>query len=152
MCPSNADPAPSFRRAVPEDLSAIFEIRYAVTENMLSDRSKVTPQMCLDYMDRLGRGWVCERGGQIVGFSYAAKADGSIWALFVRPGHEGHGVGQELLRLAVDWLFGIGKTELRLSTTVQTRAERFYLAQGWERREKNGESEVWFRLRSPSAD
>jgi GNAT superfamily N-acetyltransferase len=100
--------------------------------------------MCEDYLDKLGRGWVCEIDGRVVGFSYAAKADYSIWALFVLPEFEGRGIGKQLLKLAVDWLFDIGAERVSLSTEANTRADRFYLAQGWRRGEMKDEVEVKF--------
>lgn len=134
------------RLATTADVPQIMTIRFAVTENRLSDPNKVTAQMCCDYLDALGRGWVCEEAGSIIGFSYAAK-DGSIWALFVLPEHEGRGVGSRLLGAAVDWLFAEGHPEIRLSTGVNTRAERFYATQGWQRGEYKDGDEVVFRLR-----
>lgn len=136
-----------FRRATPEDVPDIMRVRLAVRENVLSDPSAVTPAMCEAYLDALGRGWVCEEDGRIVGFSYAARLDASIWALFVLPEHEGRGIGRELLRRAVDWLFSLGHEQLTLSTSADTRADRFYLAQGWTRGEMKDEVEVRFRLR-----
>jgi len=137
----------SFRRAVEADIPALMRIRLAVKENRLSDPARVTPAMCIDYLDRLGRGWVAELGGQIIGFSYADRGDGSIWALFVDPAHEGLGAGKQLLRLAVDWLFEIGNDEIRLGTQANTRADRFYAAQGWTRGDMKDAVEVWFTLR-----
>lgn len=134
------------RPATTADVPQIMTIRFAVTENRLSDPNKVTAQMCCDYLDALGRGWVYEEAGSIIGFSYAAK-DGSIWALFVLPEHEGRGVGSRLLGAAVDWLFAEGHPEIRLSTGVNTRAERFYATQGWQRGEYKDGDEVVFRLR-----
>jgi len=136
------------RPATVADVPQIMTIRFAVNENRLSDPNKVTAQMCCDYLDTLGRGWVCEVAGSIIGFSYAAK-DGSIWALFVLPEHEGRGVGSRLLGAAVDWLFAEGHPEIRLSTGVNTRAERFYTTQGWLRGEHKDGDEVVFRLRRP---
>lgn len=138
---------PSFRRAVAADIPDIMRIRLAVRENTLSDPALVTPAMCEDYLDTLGRGWVCEDDGVIVGFSYAARRDASIWALFVLPEHEGRGIGKRLLQLAVDWLFSLGHDEVVLGTSVDTRADRFYAAQGWTRGEMKDEVEVLFRLR-----
>lgn len=137
----------TFRRAVERDIPQIMRIRLAVKENRLSNPARVTPAMCIDYLDKLGRGWVAERDGQIIGFSYAERADASIWALFVDPLHEGLGAGKELLRLAADWLFGLGHDEVRLGTQANTRADRFYAAQGWARGEMKDDAEVWFRLR-----
>jgi GNAT superfamily N-acetyltransferase len=136
----------TFRRAVEADVPVMLRIRLAVRENRLSDPSRVTPAMCVDYLDALGRGWVAEREGEIIGFSYAAR-DGSIWALFVDPARQGLGAGKQLLRLAADWLFELGHDEIRLGTEAETRADRFYAAQGWTRGEMKDEVEVWYRLR-----
>jgi GNAT superfamily N-acetyltransferase len=136
----------AFRRAVEDDIPTLMRIRLSVNENRLSDPSRVTHAMCSDYLERLGRGWVAELEGEIVGFSYAAR-DGSIWALFVDPAREGLGAGKRLLRLAADWLFEIGHDELRLGTEANTRADRFYAAQGWTRGDMKDNIEVWYRLR-----
>ncbi len=138
------------RPATVDDIPRIMMIRFAVRENVLSDPSKVTPQLCCDYLDRLGRGWVCEQAGEIIGFSYAARSDGSIWALFVLPECEGQGAGKRLLKAAIDWLFSEGHQEVVLSTTINTRADRFYTAQGWQRGAMKDEVEVFYRLAKAS--
>lgn len=122
-----------FRRATAADISAMSAIRLAVRENVLSNPGRITRQMYEDYLELRGRGWVCERAGAVIGFSYAASEDNSIWALFVEPGHEGRGAGKRLLRLATDWLFAQGAPAVTLSTAAGTRADRFYLTQGWQR-------------------
>jgi GNAT superfamily N-acetyltransferase len=137
----------AFRRAEVADIPAMSRIRLAVTENALSNPARITGQMYRDYLDALGRGWVCEQGGEIIGFSYADRTDASIWALFVAPGREGLGAGKRLLGLAVDWLFEIGNAEVRLGTAANTRADRFYAAQGWTREEMKDDVEVGYRLR-----
>lgn len=137
----------AFRRAIEADIPAMMRIRLAVRENRLSEPSRVTPAMCSDYLDALGRGWVAELEGEIIGFSYAARADSSIWALFVDPRREGLGAGRQLLRLAAGWLFEIGHDEVRLGTEANTRADRFYAAQGWTRGDMKDDVEVWYRLR-----
>lgn len=106
-------------------------IRLSVTENVLRDHSKVTPQMYHDYLDLLGRGWVCLIDDRIAGFAYASRDDASIWALFVAPNHEGIGIGRRLLALAVDWLFALGHPAITLDTGRDTRAAGFYRAAGW---------------------
>jgi len=123
----------TFRQANRADIPAMSRIRLSVTENVLSDPGRVTDTMYEDFLEKDGRGWVAEDAGEIVAFCYADKVDASIWALFVRPGHEGRGLGKALLRQAVDWLFEIGHERVRLSTTAGTRADRFYAAQGWQR-------------------
>jgi GNAT superfamily N-acetyltransferase len=141
-----------FRRATVADVPVMMAIRLEVKENTLSDPAYVTPQMCIDYLDELGAGWVCEKDGVIIGFSYAEKADASIWALFVQPGQEAQGAGKQLLRLAVDWLFARGNDEVKLATQANTRADRFYAAQGWQRGEMKNAVEVSYTLqRSPAS-
>ena len=137
----------AFRRATADDIPAMSRIRLAAKENALSNPARVTEAMYRDYLDALGRGWVAEQDGEIIGFAYADRADASIWALFVDPGREGRGAGKQLLRLAVDWLFEIGHDEVRLGTEANTRADRFYAAQGWTRGEMKDDVEVWYRLR-----
>lgn len=134
------------RRASAEDVPAMSEIRLAVKENVLSNPARISHQMYLDYLEILGRGWVCESNGIILGFSYAAKEDSSIWALFVRPECEGLGAGKALLALAVEWLFSLGNETVTLGTTANTRADRFYQQQGWERGEMKDDVEVYYTL------
>ena len=118
-------------------------IRLSVRENMLSDPGRITEQMYVDYLELLGRGWVAEIDGEVVGFSYANKTDSSIWALFMSQDHEGQGLAKELLKLATGWLFEQGNDTVGLSTGMNTRADRFYAAQGW-RRERSVGNEVFY--------
>ena len=124
-------------------------IRLSVTENALSNPGRITRQMYEDYLELLGRGWVCELDGKVVGFSYAEKADSSIWALFVAPQHEGKGIGKGLLNLAVEWLFDHGANEVKLSTAANTRADHFYAAQGWLRLGMKNDIDVGYSLERP---
>lgn len=124
---------PLIRRALSTDIPAMSRIRLSVTENALSDPARVTDEMYEDFLEQTGRGWVAEHDGETVAFSYADKVNASIWALFVCPGYEGQGLGQSLLKQAVDWLFGIGHDCVHLTTGANTRADRFYSEQGWMR-------------------
>lgn len=128
------------------DIPRMMEIRLAVKENVLSNPARVPYQMYVDYLELLGRGWVCEREGEIIAFSYAAKEDASIWALFVRPDCEGLGAGKALLALAVEWLFSLGNETVTLGTSANTRADRFYQRQGWARGEMKDAVEVYYTL------
>jgi GNAT superfamily N-acetyltransferase len=134
-----------FRRAASADIPAMSRIRLSVTENVLSDPGRITTRMYEDYLDAMGCGWVAEQDGAVVAFSYADKLDGSIWALFVDPGHEGQGLGRRLLAEAAQWLFGLGFPCVRLSTSANSRADRFYAAQGW-RREQLEDAQVSYTL------
>jgi GNAT superfamily N-acetyltransferase len=137
--------APLFRQANSNDIPAMSRIRLAVTENILSDPSRVTLEMYEDFLERSGRGWVAEEKGEIVAFCYADKENASIWALFVCPGHEGRGLAKSLLKLAVNWLFESGHACVHLSTAAGTRADRFYAAQGWLRQPVSS-SEIAYSL------
>ena len=135
-----------FREANAEDIPALSEVRLAVTENVLSDPRKVTPGMYAAYLGALGRGWLCESDGEVVGFCVASLRDASIWALFVKPGYEGRGIGTRLLGLATGWLFGMGAPSVSLSTGANTRADRVYERLGWVRGEVRPDGEVSYRL------
>lgn len=142
----------SYRIATIEDIPVIMEIRFAVKENVLTNPDAVTPAMCIDYLDKLGHGWVAEMDQQVVGFSYAASEDNSIWALFVLPQFEGHGIGKNLLTLATDWLFQRGENQIKLGTQPDTRADRFYALQGWVRGEMKSKTEVAYVLTRDKAN
>jgi GNAT superfamily N-acetyltransferase len=123
---------PVFREAAFDDIPRMTRIRLAVTENILRDPARITPQMYADFLEKDGRGWVALVDGEIVGFSYANRIDGSIWALFVDPRFEGQGLGKQLLSLATDWLLSLGFTRVTLSTGTHTRAAQFYTRLGWQ--------------------
>jgi GNAT superfamily N-acetyltransferase len=120
-------------------------MRLDVTENVLRDPTRITVEMYEDYLEKSGRGWVAESAGEVVAFCYADKINASIWALFVKPGHEGRGLGKALLQQAADWLFELGHERVHLTTGADTRADRFYAAQGW-RRNPAGASDIGYSL------
>lgn len=135
----------TFRRATADDIPDMSRIRLAVNENRLRDPGRVTRQMYEDFLERDGCGWVAQIDGATVAFSYANRLDGSIWALFVDPAHEGQGLAKRLLDLATAWLFELGFARISLSTGFGTRAEAFYARQGWAR-EASSIDEVTFVL------
>jgi GNAT superfamily N-acetyltransferase len=101
-----------------------------------------------DFLEKSGRGWVAEIDGEVAGFCYADKENASIWALFIAPGKEGQGLARSLLTLAVRWLFDLGHDRVHLSTGANTRADRFYAAQGWVRNPVSA-SEIAYSLARP---
>jgi len=135
-----------FRRAMQQDIAAMSQIRLAVTENVLSDPGKVTYSMYEDFLDRLGRGWVCEVEEGIAAFVFAKRGDASIWALFVRKEYEGLGIGTALLELAAEWLFSLGSQSVTLTTTAGTRADKFYQSRGWLRGVADSAGDVSYTL------
>src|SRR5690349_5858228 len=116
------------RLAIAADIPRIFEIRDSVRENRLSDPNAVTEAGASWFIDN-GALWVWQGAdGSFTGFSAGDVRDGSIWALFVAPGHEGKGIGRALLKVACDALRAAGHRAATLSTDPGTRAERHYRA------------------------
>lgn len=141
----------TLRPASPGDASAMHALRMSVRENKLSDPSKVT---IADYERRLaepGSSWVAEVRGSVVGFAVADFPSRSIWALFVKPGFEGRGIGRSLLQEVTRRLEAAGPGTLHLSTEAGTRAERVYAAAGWARAGRLPNGEVHFVRVVPGA-
>ena len=118
------------RRARLDERPRITEIRLAVRENRLTDPSRVTDADYLWFSENPGI-WVWEEDGDILGFSAADTRDGSVWALFIDPGHEGRGIGRALLAKACDVLRDAGHRIATLGTQPGSRADTFYRQAGW---------------------
>ena len=123
--------AGSLRQATRADIPAIHEVRMSVRENQLARSSAITERDYVEYLETLGRGWVIEVAGQIVGFVVGNAQSGNIWALFVHPEFEQRGFGRRLLDTAIGWLCSQGLTRLWLTTEPATRARSFYESAGW---------------------
>ena len=119
------------RRARPEDYARVTEIRNCVKENVLLDPSRVTVEDYKWFEQNPGV-WVWEEDGVILGFSAADTRDGSIWALFIDPAHEGRGIGRALFTKACDVLREAGHETASLTTDPGSRADRFYQKAGWK--------------------
>jgi GNAT superfamily N-acetyltransferase len=135
----------ALRQATSADIDAMHRIRMSVTENRLTSTA-VTEA---DYIAEMecGRGWVVEANGNIVAFAVANASNGNIWALFVHPAHERRGYGRRLLDTMVNWLWLRGVNCLWLTTSPNTRAERFYQAAGWQVAARTNAGELRFELR-----
>jgi GNAT superfamily N-acetyltransferase len=138
------------RRATADDIADLMALRLSVRENRLSDPGLVTAEDCLAYVQR-GHMWVWEEDQEILGFSASTCETGWIWALFVRPGHEGRGIGQALFAVACGALIDARCRTLRLSTDPDTRAARFYRAAGWREAGRTPEGELVFESSVPPA-
>ena len=111
------------------DIARLIEIRAAVRENRLVSRRigaaayrlYVEAELC----------WVWEARDAIAGFAALDAKHSSVWALFVDPQDEGHGIGRALLGHLEEEARRRGLTALSLTTAPGTRAERFYRAAGW---------------------
>lgn len=129
------------RRASDDDRLRIWQIRFTVRENRLSNPDAVSPEDVAWFMENPGI-WVWEEAGSVLGFSAADPRDGTIWALFVDPAHERRGIGRALLDAACGTLRRAGYRTAALSTDPGTRAERFYRAAGWTVVGRNDKGEL----------
>jgi GNAT superfamily N-acetyltransferase len=120
------------RRARDEDHARITEIRNAVTENVLGEASRAAVDGDYPWFRDHPGVWLWEEDGVILGFSAADTRNGSIWALFVAPGHERRGIGRALFDKACEVLRLDGHRTAWLTTQAGSRAEGFYRAAGWE--------------------
>jgi len=134
------------REATPGDIPRLMEIRLVVRENRLHDPSRAT---AADYAWFVAKSeiWVWTVNDVIEGFAAADPRDGSIWALFVVPAHEGRGAGRNLLARACNTLRAAGFEAATLSTTPGTRADCFYRTNGWAETGRNAKGEIEFRRR-----
>ena len=123
---------PPIRKAGPADISRLMVLRADVRQNRLNDPSKVAAADYLWFIDNAAI-WVWAENDGILGFSAGDPRDGSIWALFVDPGCEGRGIGRALIESACEVLRAAGHRRAILGTEPGTRAESFYLRNGWTR-------------------
>lgn len=133
------------RLATTADTPRILEIRHSVGENALRDPGAVTEADLRWFIDQ-GAFWVWQdAGGETTGVAGSDPRDGSIYALFVAPGHEGKGIGRALLTRACEALRAAGHQEAWLTTAPGTRAERHYRADGWRVGGTRADGELIFR-------
>ena len=101
-------------------MEALFDIRTSVPENHQSREELasigVTPRRIREMLVTTSRAWIAEEGRQAVAFSMADSAEATVFAMFVRPGYEGRGLGRALMQAAEDWLFSKGLDEIWLLT------------------------------------
>lgn len=134
------------REARLEDIPQIQKVRNSVKENTLSDPNLVTDKDCEEFLFERGKGWVYEIDDQIVGFSIVDLKEKNIWALFLDPGFEKHGIGRKLHDTMLDWYFEQTKETVWLGTAPKTRAENFYRKSGWKETGTHGKGEIKFEM------
>lgn len=124
------------RKARAEDVEAIFDIRTSVVQNHLSreqlSEMGITPETLSEMLAAGADIWVAEVDGTLAAFSSVDDEDGSVFALFVKPGFEGFGLGRLLLQEAETALF-LNHETIWLETDGRDgiRANGFYLKHGW---------------------
>ena len=134
------------RLANAKDISQIQVVRNLVKENRLSDPALVPDSDVEDYINRRGKGWVCEIDEQVVGFAIADLVDNNIWALFIHPDFERIGIGKKLHDEMMNWYFSRTDKTVWLGTAPKTRAELFYRKAGWKEVGIHGKGEIKFEM------
>lgn len=132
------------------DLPAVFDVRLSTIENAitiheLEEEYEVTPESLSQAMRSSVKGWLCEKSGNIIGFSMGNSSNGEVQVIVVRPEFEGKGIGKTLLGYTQKWLFSSGYDEiwLRSNPDQTVRAHGFYRKLGWQSTgEMIGEDEV----------
>jgi GNAT superfamily N-acetyltransferase len=133
------------RQARRDDIAGMHKVRMSVQENWLVSTT-LTQDDYIQAIEATGRGWVIELHGTVLAFAVGDASSGSIWALFVEPGHEGRGFGRQLHDCMVAWLWQQGFERLWLTTDPGTRAYRFYETAGWQRVGEAAHGEVRLEL------
>jgi GNAT superfamily N-acetyltransferase len=142
------------REATAADMDGISRVRTSVRENLLTvaqlaERGITNASVAASLLTHR-RGWVAQRGGEIVAFSMADRRDGSLFALFVLPEYEGRGLGSRLLDLAVQWLWDNGAEVAWLTTSPDSRAARFYARRNWIEAGDHHTGDIRFELHRPA--
>lgn len=143
-----ADKAPAsvrIRLAEPRDIEGIFQVRTSVTENILTmaqlTELGITPASIAEMIRRSRCAWVAVDGADVVGFSMIDPDEGSLFAAFVLPSHEGKGIGRTLVQAAEDALFARHPVAW-LHTGKTTRAAGFYRHLGWGKETDVNDGEI----------
>ncbi len=95
----------NIKEAVIDDIKQIQRVRNWVTENTLSDPNLVTDKDCEEFINVRGKGWVCEIGNQIVGFSIADLKDNNIGHYFYKRNLKILGIVTQLHEIMLGWYF-----------------------------------------------
>ena len=129
----------TYRQMEISDLPAAFAVRLSTIENAITmdelERDYgITPDSLADAMRSDVKGWLCEDGGTVVGFSMGDRSNGEVQVVAVRPDYEGRGVGKTLLAEVQAWLSSEGHREIWLyaNSDPDIRATGFYRKLGWQ--------------------
>lgn len=134
------------RQARAADIPALWRVRYAVAENTLTP-GRLSDEDVRRELEDTGRGWLIEDDGAVVAFAIANADSGNIWALFVLPGHQGHGHGSRLHAAMMDWLRELNAPPPWLDTGAGTGACAFYERHGWIADTALASGEIRYRRR-----
>ncbi|MBJ7557027.1 GNAT family N-acetyltransferase [Marinomonas spartinae] len=127
-----------YRKAISSDLVKCFEIRGATNDNSFSRNELaaigITEESWSPLIDNgTYVGNVAIKQDEVIGFCFGNTETGEILVLAILAGHEGEGIGKQLLNQTSDDLFSVGHSELWLAATAKpvVRAYGFYRSVGW---------------------
>ena len=133
------------RLAQPSDVVEIFRVRTSVNENVMTvdelSEMGITEATVTEMMQRAPCAWVACENSQIVGFSMIDPDEGSLFAAFVLPAHEGLGIGRRLVQAAEEVLFSAHALAW-LETAATSRAAGFYRHLGWSDEKDIGKGDI----------
>jgi len=133
------------RLAKSSDIGEIFRVRTSVNENHLTVAEMagmgITEASVAEMIDSAPCAWVACADAKIVGFSMIDADEGSLFAAFVLPSHEGNGIGKELVKAAEDALFSKHAVAW-LETAKTSRAAGFYRHLGWGNERAVGDGDI----------
>ena len=141
-----------FREAQVTDIPQMMEIRNSVKENQLSDPALISFDDYSTFISNRGKGWISLEDELVTGFAVVDLVEHNVWALFVRPGYEGNGIGTILQQLLLTWYFQQTSHPVWLSTSPGTRAETFYRKSGWHETGGYGKGEIRFERNKPDSN
>ncbi len=141
-----------FREAQVTDIPQMMEIRNSVKENQLSDPALISFDDYSTFICNRGKGWISLEDELVTGFAVVDLVEHNVWALFVRPGYEGNGIGTILQQLLLTWYFQQTSHPVWLSTSPGTRAETFYRKSGWHETGIYGKGEIRFERNKPDSN
>lgn len=126
----------TLRLASPDDIELLFDIRTSVAQNHLSreqlNEMGITATALAEAIAQAPCAWLAEWQGEAVGFAMVDLEEGEVFALFIRPGHEGKGLGRLLLQQAEQALFQQHEViHLTTDGDPAIRANGFYQRLGW---------------------
>jgi ribosomal protein S18 acetylase RimI-like enzyme len=139
-----------FREIEERDLDELSIVRSKTDENNITLEQLVsmgiTKETSSEKMKDDLKGWLCEMGGKLVGFSMGFGKTGEMWVIAVLPEYIRQGIGTKLLALVEDYLFQTNN-ELWLTTDIDTklRAYSFYRSNGWEDKELKDDLRVMIK-------
>ena len=145
------------RAARPEDTVAVGELVRAAYWKYVGRIGKEPAPMLEDYaaLIQAGEVWVLAEGGEVLGVLVMRPADDHLFVgnVAVAPGHQGKGLGRELVAFAEERAEREGLPEIRLYTNEKMHENlAVYARLGFEETERKidgGYRRVFMRKRLP---